>query len=57
MVFVNDLISFYKESDESRDQTCLVNNYAVCDESTINEALDKLMRDTVDSSRNAIAVL
>ncbi|KAL2202444.1 trichodiene synthase [Sarocladium strictum] len=56
MVFVNDLLSFYKEFDESRDQTCLVNNYAVCDESTLEEALDKLMRETIDSSRKAIVV-
>jgi len=55
-VFVNDLMSFYKEFDEPRDQTCLVNNYALCDESTLEEALDKLMRDTIVSSQKAIAV-
>jgi trichodiene synthase len=28
MVWVNDLISFYKEFDDPRDQTSLINNYA-----------------------------
>lgn len=56
MVFVNDLMSFYKEFDEPRDQTSLVNNYARCDGSTLEEALDKLTRDTIVDSQQILAV-
>ncbi|KAM0794083.1 Trichodiene synthase [Usnea florida] len=42
MMFVNDLMSFYKEFDEPRDQTSL--------------ALDKLTRDTITCTEQLIAV-
>ncbi|KAK1492451.1 trichodiene synthase [Colletotrichum tamarilloi] len=56
MVFVNDLLSFYKEFDEPRDQTSLVNNYAKCDRITLAEALNKLTRDTIRCSEQIVEV-
>ena len=56
MVFVNDLMSFYKEFDDPRDQTSLVNNYVRCDRITLDQALDKLTRDTIVCSAQLIAV-
>ena len=56
MVFVNDLMSFYKEFDESRDQNSPVNNYAHCDGTTLDEVLNKLMRDCVVKSEQIVAV-
>ncbi|KAI1880216.1 hypothetical protein JX265_001837 [Neoarthrinium moseri] len=56
MVWVNDLLSFYKEFDEPRDQTSLVNNYAKCDRLSLAEALDKLTRDTIRSSEQIVEV-
>ena len=55
-VFVNDLMSFYKEFDEPRDQTSLVNNYARCDGTTLDEALNKLTRDCIVMSQQIVAV-
>lgn len=56
MVWVNDMMSYYKESMAERDQTSLVNNYVQCEEITLNEALDKLTRDTIHSSEQMISV-
>lgn len=56
MVFVNDLLSFYKEFDEPRDQTSLVNNYVRCNQLTLEEALDKLTRDCIVDSEQLMAV-
>lgn len=56
MVFVNDLMSFYKEFDEPRDQTSLVNNYVRCDGTTLDEALGKLTRDCIVDSEQIVAV-
>ena len=56
MVYVNDLMSFYKEFDEPRDQTSLVNNYARCDGISLDEALNKLTRDCIVDSEQIIAV-
>lgn len=56
MVFVNDLMSFYKEFDDPRDQTSLVNNYVRCDRITLDQALDKLTRDTIVCSEQLVAV-
>jgi trichodiene synthase len=56
MVYVNDMMSYYKESMAERDQTSLVNNYVQCEEITLNEALDKLTRDTIHCSEQMVAV-
>ncbi len=47
MVFLNDLLSFYKEFDDPRDQTSLVRNYCHVKEISLNEALEKLTCDVV----------
>jgi len=56
MVFVNDLMSFYKEFDDPRDQTSLVNNYCQCEGIDLDQALDKLTRDTIRCSEQIFAV-
>lgn len=56
MVFVNDLLSFYKEFDEPRDQTSLVNNYAQCNEISLEKALKRVTDDTITDSQQLISV-
>lgn len=56
MVWVNDLLSFYKEFDEPRDQTSLVNNYAASFGISLEEALEKLIQETLLSSKQMMAV-
>lgn len=56
MVWTNDLFSFYKEYFTERDQTSLVNNYVECDGITMDQALDKLCKDTIRSSEEIIQV-
>nr|UWK20044.1 trichodiene synthase [Trichoderma gamsii] len=56
MVWTNDLFSFYKEYFTERDQTSLVNNYVACDGITMEQALDKLCKDTIRSSEEIIQV-
>lgn len=56
MVWVNDLISFYKEFDDPRDQTSLVNDYCYVEGLTITEALEKLTSNTLRVSKQIIAV-
>ena len=45
--FVNDLISFYKEFDDSRDQVSLVTNYCQVEGITLREAFGRLTADTI----------
>ncbi|OAA77947.1 trichodiene synthase [Akanthomyces lecanii RCEF 1005] len=56
MVWVNDLLSFYKEYDDPRDQTSLVKNYVTTYGITLGEALEKLIEDTLLSSKQMMAV-
>lgn len=56
MVWVNDLMSFYKEFDDPRDQTSLVKNYVVSEGITLNQALEKLTQDTLQSSEQMMVV-
>lgn len=56
MVWVNDLFSCYKEFYAERDQTSLVNNYCETGGITINQALDKLCQDTIESSERLVSV-
>ena len=56
MVFVNDLMSFYKEFDDPRDQTSLVNNYCQVEGIGLDKALDKLTRDTIHCCEQMLAV-
>ena len=56
MVFVNDLISFYKEFDDLRDQTSLVKNYCQVEGISLDQALEKLTRDTISCSEQMLNV-
>ena len=56
MVFVNDMMSFYKEFDDERDQTSLVNNYCHTEEINLDQALEKLTRDTIHDSEQLMVV-
>lgn len=56
MVFVNDLISFYKEFDDLRDQTSLVKNYCQVEGMSLVQALEKLSRDTISCSEQMLNV-
>lgn len=47
MVFANDLISFYKEFDDPRDQASQVKNYCQFEEISPDQALDRFIRDTI----------
>ncbi|THY33590.1 hypothetical protein D6D01_02198 [Aureobasidium pullulans] len=56
MVYVNDLMSFYKEFDAERDQTSLVNSYCEVEGITLDQALEKLTNDVIVDSRQLKAV-
>ncbi|RJE24484.1 Major Facilitator Superfamily [Aspergillus sclerotialis] len=56
LVFVNDVLSFYKEFDVPRDQTSLINNYARCNDITLQEALGKVTEDTIVDSVQLLSV-
>lgn len=56
MVYVNDMMSYYKESMAERDQTSLVNNYVQCEGITLNEALEKLTCDVIHCSEQMVTV-
>lgn len=56
MAWVNDLISFYKEFDEPRDQICLVNVSVCCNGTTLDEALKKSTDDITVSSEQLVKV-
>ena len=56
MVWVNDLISFYKEFDDQRDQTSLVNNYCHVEDLTTTQGLEKLTRNTLRVSEQIVDV-
>ncbi|CAI7669308.1 unnamed protein product [Penicillium crustosum] len=53
---VNDLLSVYEEFEEPRNQTSLVNNYAQCNEITLEEGLKTLTNDTIVSSEQLLGV-
>lgn len=56
MVWVNDLLSFYKEFDDPRDQTSLIKNYVVSEGITLTKAMEKLTQDTLQSSEQMMIV-
>lgn len=56
MVFVNDMISFYKEFDDERDQTSLVNNYCHTEGINLDQALEKLTQNTIHNSVQLMVV-
>ena len=56
MVFVNDLMSLYKEFDDSRDQTSLVENYCHVEGISLDQVLDRLTHDTIHCCEQLLAV-
>ena len=50
------MISFYKEFDDERDQTNLVNNYCHTKGISIEQALEKLTQDTIHDSVQLMVV-
>ncbi|KAI9043113.1 trichodiene synthase [Aspergillus affinis] len=56
MVWVNDLISFYKEFYDERDQTSLINNYSHVNGISTTEALEKLIQNTLRESEQIMSV-
>ncbi|KAJ5584760.1 uncharacterized protein N7459_004560 [Penicillium hispanicum] len=56
MVWVNDLISFYKEFDDPRDQTSLINNYCHVEGLSVTAALEKLTRNTLRVNEQIVSV-
>ncbi|KAL8791861.1 MAG: hypothetical protein Q9195_005523 [Heterodermia aff. obscurata] len=56
VMFINDLMSFYKEFDEPRDQVSLVKNYCVVKGISLDQALEKLAHDAVRSCKQLFAV-
>jgi trichodiene synthase len=49
VAFVNDLVSFYKEFDNPRDQVSLVTNYCQVEGMTLQQAFDRLTDDAIHS--------
>ncbi|KAH8198200.1 hypothetical protein TruAng_007627 [Truncatella angustata] len=56
MAWTNDLISFYKEFDDPRDQTSLINNYCHVGGLTLQEGLEKLTHNTLRVSKQIKSV-
>ncbi|KAJ6484019.1 Trichodiene synthase-domain-containing protein [Mycena sanguinolenta] len=56
MVWVNDLISYYKEFDDPRDQTSFVNNYCHVSDLTLDEGLEKLIKNTLRVTEQIVKV-
>lgn len=56
IVFINDLISFYKESDDSRDQVSLVTNYCHVEGIALRDAFARLTVDTIHSVERLRAI-
>lgn len=56
IVFINDMISFYKEFDASRDQVSLVTNLCQIKSITLSEAFGQLTADTIHSVERLRAI-
>ena len=54
--FVNDMISFHKEFEHERDQVGLINNYCHTQGISLDQALEKLTRDTIHESEQLMIV-
>ena len=55
--FVNDMISFYKEYDNPRDQVGLVMNICEVEGISMNQAFDRLTQDTIQSCEQLLAII
>lgn len=49
-IYTNDLLSFYKEYDDTGDDSYLINNYRRCEGISVEQALQKLTDDVVACS-------
>lgn len=56
VAFVNDLISFYKEFNNPRDQVSLVTNYCEVEGLSLDQAFDRLTEDTIYSCERLMAI-
>ena len=56
IVFINDMISFYKEFDDSRDQVGLVANYCQVEGIALHEAFGRLTADAIHSVERLRAI-
>lgn len=56
VAFVNDLISFYKEFNNPRDQVSLVTNYCEVEGMSLDQAFDRLNEDTIYSCERLMAI-
>lgn len=54
--FVNDLVSFYKEFNNPRDQVSLVMNYCEVEGMSLDQAFDRLTEDTIYSCERLMAI-
>ena len=56
MIFINDLISFYKEFDDPEDEVILVRNYCIVEGISLHQALRKLTSQAVCGCEQLFAV-
>ena len=56
VIYVNDLMSFYKELNEPYDQTNLVKNRCRVEGISLDEALDRLTCDAINACKQVLAV-
>ena len=56
VIFINDLISFYKEFDDPRDQIGLVKNNCHVEGISLEQSLEKLTRDTIHCCEHIVGV-
>lgn len=57
IAFVNDLISFYKEYDNPRDQVSLITNYCQVEGISLTQAFDRVTDDTIHSCERLLHLL
>lgn len=56
-VLVNDLISYFKEFDNSRDQVNLVRNWAYVEDMRIDDAFQRLADETIRSGERLLSMV
>ncbi|KAL7917999.1 Trichodiene synthase [Trichoderma austrokoningii] len=55
--WVNDMLSFYKEFDNPRDESSLVNNYCMVSDLTLQEGLEKVTENTLRITKQIMRVI
>lgn len=56
VIYMNDLMSFYKEFDDPDDQTSLTKNCCRVEGVGLKEAFDRLTRGAIDSCKQLLAI-